>query len=203
MSKRLNAPVTLLVAAFVFAMGFLVGVPALGAQDMDATPSADGDAETAIALHPAHIHSGSCDELGEVVYPLNDLQAASRLASPAASMGMEPVSTPEASPDVSLDDVSAQSGSEVDVSLDDILSGEHAINVHESPENIQNYIACGDITGSPSNGELTIELQELNDSGYVGEALLTDTGNGTTIVHVSIFPSDVIMTGTPAATPGS
>lgn len=186
MSKRLTSPVTLLVAAFVFAMGFLVSAPALGAQGTDATPASQGD-----ALHPAHIHSGTCEELGDVVYPLTELQAASQMASPVAS------------PEASMGDVVAQSESVVDVSLDDILGAEHAINVHESPENIQNYIACGDVTGSPSDGELTIELQELNGSGYVGEALLMDNGDGTTTVHVSLFASDGAMTGTPVATPAS
>ena len=34
------------------------------------------------------------------------------------------------------------------MSLDDLLAGDYAINVHESAENIGEYIACGDIGGS-------------------------------------------------------
>jgi hypothetical protein len=33
----------------------------------------------------------------------------------------------------------------VDVDAADLTVDEYAINVHESPENIDNYVACGDI----------------------------------------------------------
>ena len=33
----------------------------------------------------------------------------------------------------------------VDATLDDLLAQPYAINVHESQDNIQNYIACGDL----------------------------------------------------------
>jgi hypothetical protein len=94
----------------------------------------------------------------------------------------------------------ASSSTVVEASLDDILGAEHAINVHESAENIQNYIACGDLTGSATNGELTIELQELNDSGFMGEAVLLDNGDGTTTVTVTLMTSGG---ATPEATPAS
>ena len=35
----------------------------------------------------------------------------------------------------------------VQMAFADIIGGDHAINVHESAENIQNYVACGDIGG--------------------------------------------------------
>ena len=59
------------------------------------------------------------------------------------------------------------------------LAAEHAINVHESDENIQNYIACGELTGTPTEGLLQIQLSEQNDSGYQGMAALQDNGDGT------------------------
>ncbi len=80
----------------------------------------------------------------------------------------------------------AESTTEVEASLDDILAVEHAINVHESAANIQNYIACGDLVGPATDGELRIELQELNDSGYTGEAHLVDNGDGTTTVTITL-----------------
>lgn len=73
--------------------------------------------------------------------------------------------------------------------------------MHESAENIQTYIACGEITASPSNGRLTISLRELDRSGYVGEAVLLDNGDGTTAIDVSVFPTSV--GGTPIASPAS
>ena len=72
----------------------------------------------------------------------------------------------------------------------DIVGGGHAIIVHESAENIQNYIACGDIGGSScSAADLPIGLAPLNDSGYSGVALLHDNGDGTTTVSVFLTKS--------------
>ncbi len=73
----------------------------------------------------------------------------------------------------------------VAASLADIVAGGHAINVHESAENIGNYIACGDIGGTMmGDSDLAIGLGTLNDSGYSGIARLHDNGDGTTTVTV-------------------
>ena len=72
----------------------------------------------------------------------------------------------------------------VDVPLQEILDGGHAINVHLSAEEIGTYIACGNIGGivhERENGEgmeIIIALAELNDSGHVGIAWLGDDGEG-------------------------
>ncbi len=65
----------------------------------------------------------------------------------------------------------------VDVPLQEILDGGHAINVHLSAEEIVPHIACGTIGGvvhERENGEgmeITIALAEAaNDSGHVGIA---------------------------------
>jgi hypothetical protein len=151
------------------------------AQDMSASPAA-GES------HPAHIHLGTCDALGEVVYPLADLTHDDASATPMAGMTM---ATPAAGGDV-------ESWSETDVQagLDEIIAGGHAINVHESMANIQNYIACGEVTGTPADGALTIELHELNGSGYEGSATLTDNGDGTTTVHVELRHVSAMATPT-------
>jgi plastocyanin len=65
--------------------------------------------------------------------------------------------------------------------LGDILSAPHAINVHESAEAIQNYIACGDIGGRVIDGDLVIGLSELNDSGHHGVAVLEGDDDGTDV----------------------
>src|ERR671920_788585 len=41
--------------------------------------------------HPAHIHSGTCDTLGDVVYPLNDLTAPGMTGTPIAGMDSTPM----------------------------------------------------------------------------------------------------------------
>ena len=84
----------------------------------------------------------------------------------------------------------------VDVPLQEILDGGHAINVHESAEAIDVYIACGNIGGivhERENGEgmeIVIALAELNDSGHVGIAWLGDDGEGGTNVSVSLIEPD-------------
>lgn len=178
---------------------FLIANAGIGVAQ-EATPS--GENGTA---HPAHIHSGTCEELGDVVFPLNDV----------APLGVDvaPASTPDAmaaSPEAGVDgtpvaadaagagEVVAESTTEVEASLDDILAAEHAINVHERAENIQNYIACGNLTGPATDGELLVELQELNDSEFTGEAHLVDNGDGATTVTVTLM-----TTGDASGTPES
>jgi hypothetical protein len=144
-------------AATIAGMVALSG-PAAWAQD--ATPEADA----LRAPRPAHIHVGNCDEIGEVVAPLTELTGAAggdrvgqaRRAIPAES-----------------------SFTSVPLTLDAILGADHAINVHLSAEEIDTYIACGEIGGSLSpDGSLIIGLRELNDSGFTGIAFLAPGADG-------------------------
>jgi hypothetical protein len=81
----------------------------------------------------------------------------------------------------------------VDAPLQEIIDGGHAINVHKSADEIDVYIACGNIAGvvhERENGEgmeIVIGLGELNDSGHVGIAWLGDDGEGGTNVSVSLI----------------
>lgn len=158
----------------------------------DATPT--GSTETP---HPAHIHAGTCTELGDVVYPLTDVAAPDADATPEAMA--HDMSDMTGTPEADAGEIVAESTTDVEASLDDILAAEHAINVHESMENIGNYIACGELTGPATDGALEIELQELNDSGYTGNASLVDNGDGTTTVTVSLMSSGSDAASTPEA----
>ena len=180
MNTRRLIPVASLIALLVLSLGasFVVGRGVSAAQ-MEMTP------------HPAHIHSGACDTLGDVVFPLADVGGAMMDASgtPVAGMAMGPTSAIPV--EVSITTVAAD--------LNTIVSGGHAINVHESAENIGNYIACGDIGGAMMGSDLAIGLGELNDSGYSGAAWLHDNGDGTTTVSVFLVRSAGDGMGTPAA----
>ena len=153
--------------------------------------------------HPAHIHTGTCETLGDVVFPLNDLTAPDMMGTPMAGMDSSPMAGMDAKPMAGMGEVVAQSTTTVEASLEDILAAEHAINVHESAENIDNYIACGDITGAAYGGHLQIELDELNNSGFQGIAMLMDSGDGTTRIDVMLMHTEGGMMGTPEATPTS
>lgn len=122
--------------------------------------------EMAGAMHPVHIHTGTCAELGDVVVPLLDL-----VAPEGERTG------PESAVPVTL------SENIVDLPLQDIIDGGHAINVHLSNEEIGTYIACGDIGGvittdEGGRQEMMIGLAEQNDSGYSGTAWFGPSEDG-------------------------
>lgn len=179
MNTRRLVPITSLIALLVLSLGatLVVGRGASAAQ-MEET------------AHPAHIHSGTCATLGDVVFPLNDVggEMADTTGTPVAATAMGPTSAIPAQVSVTT----------VEADLNTIVSGGHAINVHESMENIGNYIACGDIGGTMMGSDLAIGLGELNGSGYSGAAWLHDNGDGTTTVYVFLTHSGSDM-GTPTA----
>jgi hypothetical protein len=156
--------------------GAVVAIAALsllgsGALAQDATPAAMVDGP-----HPAHIHSGSCEELGDVVVPLTDV--AERMGEHAGSGTGHAVKG---------------SHTVADMSFDDIVASPHAINVHLSAEEIGTYIACGNVSGpvviDEDDGErmLIIGLGELNDSGHVGIAWISEDEDGKTEVAVNLI----------------
>ncbi len=67
------------------------------------------------APQPAHIHDGTCAGIQGVAYPLTSL--------------------------ASGDSTTTVKG----VTIDQLLAGKYAINVHESTSNLGKYVACGEI----------------------------------------------------------
>lgn len=166
--------------------GFAIGVAGLClvslagggagfAQRADATDAPD---------RPNHIHEGSCDTLDPApLYVLSDL---------ALADGEAQYSGP-GTPAI------VQSGvTEVDVTLADLAAGDFSIVVHESADNIENYVACGEIGGVVAPGEadgvetLAIGLRTLNDSGQSGIAVFRGESAATT---VSIYLADGLANG--------
>jgi hypothetical protein len=188
------------VAATLLLTATLALVPNTGvAQDASGTPVGLGTQP-----HPAHIHADTCANIGAVVWPLTDLTSPGMKGTPAAGTA----STPMAGIDISK--VVAQSTTTVEAPLDTILSEQRAINVHESAEHMDVYIACGDLTGTPEDstpfnggGTLGIALHEQSNSGVEGWAELRDNGNGTTTVDVRLMPSEGDMGAMQEATPSS
>jgi plastocyanin len=156
------------VAAMLLGSAVIIGSP--GASAHEGVP------------HPVHIHSGTCAALGDVVVPLNDV-GGEMMGADGSPVAMESMGASSAIPvDVSV--------TTVEMALADIVGGEFAINAHESTENIQNHIACGDLGGMVMGGtDLAIGLGQLNDSGYSGVAWLHDNGDGTTAVSVFLTES--------------
>lgn len=122
----------------------------------------------------AHIHAGTCDELGIVVYSF---------ASPQSYL-LEPASEDRGPVELLVGSAG--------VAIPDLFTEPFSIHVHESDLNKQNYIACADIGGQPvapwteADG-LVYELVEQQDSGLAGVASLRQGPDGTT--DVSLFLS--------------
>lgn len=135
-------------------------------------------AQTAEAPHPAHIHTGTCTELGEVVAPLTDVAV-----QEGEHVGAETAHAVKTSHTI------------VDMPLQEIIDGGHAINVHKSADEIDQYIACGDIGGviveEGGRQHLLVGLGELNGSGHTGTAWLGADGDKTEVAVTLIEPDEM------------
>lgn len=146
--------------------------------------AADSTPEVVTMTHPSHIHAGTCPDVGDVVVPLNNVEPADQ-ESDTTTGTPEAVASPamESTPVVGLS-IPLSASTTFDGSLDDLLSSEHAVNVHQSPDEMSVYIACADITGEPEDGKLVLDLEEQNDSGVSGTVTITDNGDGTVTLDI-------------------
>ena len=123
-------------------------------------------AQEASPPRPSHIHIGDCDELGEVIQPLNSLTV--------------PVGDVSGNSDAV---VAEAAFTNIPQTLDVLLAEDHALKVHLSADQIQTYLACGDIGGAAdADGALIVGMKELDDSGYAGIAYLVPAANGSTSI---------------------
>jgi hypothetical protein len=153
----------------VLLAGIAVGSLAAVTAAQDATPAATPP-EDVVASRPGHIHTGTCDEVGEVVGPLENLTApVGDTVGQASAM------------------VAQTSFTNVPLTLDQVLAEDHVVNLHLSDEEIAVYIACGEIGGVlDANGALVIGLGETDGSGFSGIAYLAPGADGASI-DVSVF----------------
>lgn len=159
------------VLAAALGLGLLLG--GLGPTvAQDGTPAAG---RQAAPPHPAHIHAGNCDEggVGEVVAPLTEL-----VTPEGRNEGSRGAST------------AASSFTNVPLTLDAILAADHVVNVHLSAEEIDVYIACGELGGArDASGNLVVGLREFGNSGYFGIAYLAPGADGAS-TDVSVFVAE-------------
>jgi uncharacterized cupredoxin-like copper-binding protein len=169
---RASRWVTIAVAAVALIGLITAGGPATVAQD--ATPQA----EQGQLARPAHIHVDDCANIGDIVAPLNDLTAP----------GGERVGVRRA--------FEAESSfTNVPMTIDQMLASDHSLNVHMSADQLNVYIACGDIGGALTpDGALIIGLAEQNNSGYTGIAYLSPGADGVS-TDVSVFIAPVVGGG--------
>lgn len=170
--------------AMVMASALLIGVAVAATSGSWAARQDDGETP-----HPAHVHDGTCDDLGDIVHPLNDVAPISG-GEVLGNGGEDPVEASE---------------TEIDAPLGALLNDPFAINLHRSAEAIQDYIACGEIGGRVVAGQLVIGLHATNDSGFTGVALIEDNGPTTnvTVYLVEAATADEGINSPPTRAPAS
>lgn len=151
-------------------------------QEASTEPSTNVEASQNLTPEPetrlAHIHAGTCDELGIVVYSMPDLKT--YRVNLAESGG--------------IDSIEMIAGT-ANVPLSDLFSEPFSIHVHESAQNKQIYLACANVGGRPDEpwseqDGLVLEAQEQNGSGYHGFATLRPTAEGETQVTITLAVSE-------------
>jgi plastocyanin len=181
MRRALRIPRLILISVLAMVGLFSLGVAPGAAQ------------QPAPAPHPAHIHNGTCAQLDPTPqYPLNDVGPRTtddQPPNPADFKGQQSAIQPEVS------------STTIDAKLDDLLAQPHALNVHESAQNINNYIACGDLGGFVIDDTLVIGLLPQNNSGFSGVAILKKDGDKT---QVDVYlVQGTTAAGAAAATPAA
>lgn len=155
--------------------------------------------EEPAASHPIHIHVGTCEELDpNPLAPLDNMV-------PRINEDAEDESANQPLGVLTAPNVLITGSEEIDVAWEDMLAESHAINVHLSDEDVQTYIACGDIGGVVVDDQMIVALQPLNDSGYMGLAIFHQDGDGNVDVP-SVYLFEPVSTNEPAeveATPVS
>ncbi|MEZ4505121.1 MAG: CHRD domain-containing protein [Thermomicrobiales bacterium] len=140
----------------------------------DASLTDNGDGTTTVDIlvdgatggHPAHIHSGTCAELGDVVYPLTDVDAA------------------------------GESVTVVDVPLADLLAnGPYAINIHLSADDIGTYVACGDIPVEAVGGEVEAAAQATATVAPAAQASPAAVGGTSSVTDIGASGVGTTFTG--------
>ncbi|MDQ3696354.1 MAG: hypothetical protein M3464_22460 [Chloroflexota bacterium] len=182
----------LIVVAVMLAFGVMAPVAGLA---QEATP----EGEMAAAGISNHIHTGTCEELGDVIAPLADLVFMDEMMD----MGMDATSMAgmDATPMAGMMGESvpvAVATTEIELSLDDILAAPHAVNMHD-PNDGSVYIACGNITGTPDEqGNLFAGIEEDSGSGLSGVVWLVDDGSGAGTIVTTFLVGEFESTVAPA-----
>ena len=121
---------------------------------------------------PAYLYSGRCGELEAVAWPINSLVAPNGIARGSGA----------------IDRAENSFTANVPISIDLMLSGSYAVNVHESGENVESVLSCGNIGGVTDGvGNLIIGLRQQRGSGVTGIAVLSPSPVDPAMTYISVF----------------
>lgn len=122
------------------------------------------DVQGAGGDHPAHIHQGVCGDLD-----------------------------PEPSQSLQNIDANGESTTIVDVTLDDLLAGNYAVDMHLAPDELGTMIACANIEGEPEVPASTtpVASPEATPNEGVGGTVPTETPSNSNATVTETPESDV------------
>jgi hypothetical protein len=125
--------------------------------------------------HPTRIHEGTCEAVGPVAFRLNGVGG-------SVDVDNAPIATPTA---VNSDGAYQVLISEttIDGTIEDLLTGEHAVTIYESDE-AMDAIACGNVGGALSGNTLVTGLAEAGVPGHIGFALFRSEGDQTAVLVI-------------------
>lgn len=175
--------------ANIAAGALLLGATALAAPAM---VTADDDEEFG-----AYLYASTCDDLdtAKIVEDVGDLELEDD-ADDAAKDWMLLGNGQNQPTQLYVEDEDLEN-----LTLDDLTGTNYAVAAHAEDSKDADVIACGDITGTPQDGEMLIELTEVDGSGFEGRAHFGPTRKGDEIeVTTGIWPAgDVPPLASPAA----
>lgn len=145
--------------------------------------------------NPAYLQGGTCAEPGAVIAALAVIGRGGGDAA-AAPAGRTPEAT--GTPDPLTAAVPASvSVTEIETSLDDLLSAPLIVRIAESAEAPDRDAACGVVAGGPdADGNVYVALSERNGSDLTGIAWLQEDGSRMT---VTLFVIPTVLEPTPGA----
>jgi hypothetical protein len=151
---------------WLFALALALGVVAAGAGPVLAHEEHG---------HPTRIHEGTCEALGPVAFRLNGIGG-------SVDVDNAPIATPTA---VNSDGAYQVLISEttIDGTIEDLLTGEHAVMIYESDE-AMDALACGNVGGALSGNTLVTGLAEAGVPGHIGFALFRSEGDQTVVLVI-------------------
>jgi len=172
-----------IVAIFMLAV-LLASTAASGAAQeatADATPGGPSEG------YPVAIHEGSCDQpTTEPAWEIGN----------AVTFGVD-----QDQPDVigsAVTRIVAATSSDLDFSLDSANDTDYVIAIHASPEDQDTIVACGQVAGIRSEGQLVVSLAAVGESEVSGIAIFDEDSNGglglsegqTRVTVYIVVPSD-------------
>lgn len=146
--------------------------------------------------YPVAVHEGTCDSMtSQPNYEIDNAVGFGADDSDADTIGEGPA----------VPVVLSASGT-IDSSLDDLGNNGNAIAVHQSKDEYDKIVACGNIAGIKHDGKVVVALNSVDEGTVVGIAILdSDTsgilGLGDDQVNTTVYLFDTQDTGD--ATPAS